>query len=139
MTISANRPSVWGYYLSIDLIKLTLYYCYMTDLDGLAALADPCRQKIVEMLADGELSSGDIAKHFDVSASAISQHLKVLREAKVLRVRVEGQRRMYQLNPDAFEEIADWINRVRRFWAVKLNALETRLVQKSQNKRRRKS
>ncbi|PWU03772.1 MAG: ArsR family transcriptional regulator [Candidatus Melainabacteria bacterium] len=108
-------------------------------MDGLAALADPCRQKIVEMLADGELSAGDIAKHFDVSASAVSQHLKVLREARVLRVRVEGQRRVYQINPDAFEEIADWINRVRRFWTAKLNVLEDRLVQKAQNKRRRKT
>lgn len=111
----------------------------MNKLLGLAALADPCRQKIVEMLADGELSSGDIAEQFTVSASAISQHLKVLREANVLRVRVEGQRRMYQINPEAFEEIADWINMVRRFWSVKLDRLENRIGQKTQKKRRIKS
>ena len=56
-------------------------------MQGLTALADPTRQRIVEMLAAGAMSSGDIARRFDISAPAISQHLRTLREARLVRVR----------------------------------------------------
>jgi DNA-binding transcriptional ArsR family regulator len=58
------------------------------------ALADPTRRRIVEMLAQGSLSSGEIAGHFEISAPAVSQHLKVLRDARLVRVRAEAQRRI---------------------------------------------
>jgi len=64
-------------------------------LQVLAALADPTRRRIVEMLAQRELSAGEIAGRFEVSAPAISQHLKVLRDAQLVRVRAEAQRRIY--------------------------------------------
>jgi DNA-binding transcriptional ArsR family regulator len=66
----------------------------------LNAIADPTRQRIVEMLAARELSAGHIAGKFDMSAPAISQHLKVLREAKLVRVRADAQRRIYALDPE---------------------------------------
>ncbi len=90
---------------------------------SLNALADPTRQRIVEMLAAGALSSGDIARRFEVSAPAISQHLRALREAKLVRVRAQAQKRFYELDPEGVGELADWINRIRSFWSGKLDAL----------------
>ena len=69
-------------------------------MDSLTALADPTRRQIVEMLSRGERASGDIAARFEISAPAISQHLKVLREARLVQVRVEAQRRLYAIDPD---------------------------------------
>jgi DNA-binding transcriptional ArsR family regulator len=105
----------------------------------LAALADPTRQRIVEMLAGRELSAGAIADRFDVSAPAISQHLKVLKDAKLVRMRVDAQRRMYQLDPAGFQEMEEWLSRVRRFWGGKLDALERVLKEEDRNKGRKKS
>ena len=90
----------------------------------LNALADPTRLRIVEMLAARELSAGDIAGQFDMSAPAISQHLKVLREAKLVRVRADAQRRIYTLDREGFDEIDEWLTRIRRFWRGKLDLLE---------------
>lgn len=89
-----------------------------------AALAEPTRQRIVEMLAKRERSAGEIAKACKASAPAISQHLKVLREAKLVRVRVDAQRRMYQLNPKGVDDIAQWVAEIRAFWNPRLDALE---------------
>ena len=94
---------------------------------SLNALADPTRQRIVEMLAAGALSSGDIARRFEISAPAISQHLRALREAKLVRVRAQAQKRFYELDPEGVGELADWINRIRSFWSEKLDALEQEL------------
>ena len=105
----------------------------------LTALADPTRQRIVEMLAGRELSAGAIADKFDVSAPAISQHLKVLRDARLVRMRVDAQRRMYQLDPAGFQEMDEWLTRVRRFWRGKLDALERVLKEDDRNAGRKKS
>jgi DNA-binding transcriptional ArsR family regulator len=91
---------------------------------SLSALADPTRQRIVEMLAGGALSSGQIASRFELSAPAVSQHLKTLRGAKLVTVRADKQRRIYELNPEGVKELADWIARIRAFWNPKLDALE---------------
>ncbi len=96
-------------------------------MQGLTALSDPTRQRIVEMLASGPLCAGDIAEKFAISAPAISQHLKTLREAKLVRVRPQAQKRFYELNPEGVMELSEWIERLRRFWAKKLDALETEL------------
>jgi DNA-binding transcriptional ArsR family regulator len=93
-----------------------------------SALADPTRQRIVEMLAaDGALSSGRIAGRFTLSKPAVSQHLKTLREAKLVRVQVDRQRRIYQLDPEGIAELADWVARIRAFWNPRRDALETAL------------
>jgi len=94
---------------------------------SLNVLADPTRQRIVEMLATGSLSSGDIARRFDVSAPAISQHLRTLRDAKLVRVRAQAQKRFYELDPEGVGELANWIARIRSFWSEKLDALEEEL------------
>ena len=79
---------------------------------GLTALADPTRQRIVEMLATGALSSGDIARRFEISAPAVSQHLKVLRGAKLVRVRAQAQKRFYELDPEGVAALADWMAQI---------------------------
>ena len=94
---------------------------------SLSVLADPTRQRIVEMLATGSMSSGDIARRFEVSAPAISQHLKTLRDAKLVRVRAQAQKRFYELDPQGVDELARWITRIRSFWSEKLDALEEEL------------
>jgi len=83
-----------------------------------AALADPTRQRIVEMLAAGALSSGEIAGHFKLSPPAISQHLKALKEARLVSVRTDRQRRIYSLDPAGLAEVADWVERIKAFWDV---------------------
>ena len=92
-----------------------------------AALAEPTRQRIVEMLAQRERSAGEIAKACKASAPAISQHLKVLREAKLVRVRVDAQRRIYALAPQGVAELDAWVARIKRFWGPRLDALEAAL------------
>lgn len=92
-----------------------------------AALADPTRRRIVELLSEGERSAGEIVDAFQVSAPAISQHLKVLREAKLVDMRIDAQRRIYRLDPNGFAAIEDWLGQVRRFWGGRLDALEQAL------------
>ncbi|HXC55322.1 MAG TPA: metalloregulator ArsR/SmtB family transcription factor [Rhizomicrobium sp.] len=97
-------------------------------MNGLTALADPTRQRIVQMLAAGALSSGDIARRFAMTPPAVSQHLKTLREAKLVKVRAEAQKRFYELDQEGVMEVADWVNDLRKFWANKLDALEAELT-----------
>jgi DNA-binding transcriptional ArsR family regulator len=101
-------------------------------MDSLAALADPTRRRIVESLAKGALSSGEIAARFAITAPAISQHLKTLRQAKLVRVRVEAQRRIYELDPTGIDAVSDWLADVRRFWAARLDHLEGALRQEDE-------
>ena len=91
---------------------------------ALAALADPTRQRIVEMLAGQALSSGEIASRFQMTAPAVSQHLKTLRDARLVSVRADKQKRIYQLNPEGVEELSAWVARIRAFWNPRLDALE---------------
>jgi DNA-binding transcriptional ArsR family regulator len=107
-------------------------------MESLTALADPTRRKILEMLGRGERAAGDIAESFAISGPAISQHLKVLRDAKLVTVRVDGQRRIYSLDPAGLDEIDGWLTSVRRFWTGRLDALEHAL-RETPTKRRRKS
>ncbi len=96
-------------------------------MDSLAALADPTRRRIVETLAEGALSSGDIASRFSISAPAISQHLKTLRLARLVRVTAQAQRRIYELDPEGVDEMSAWIAQIRRFWSARLDVLESQL------------
>src|SRR5215475_10445179 len=90
---------------------------------SLAALADPTRQRIVALLAAGALSSGEIAGRFDLSPPAISQHLKTLREAHLVCVKTDKQRRIYSLDPEGVQEVSDWVARIRALWNPRLDAL----------------
>src|SRR5471030_261256 len=74
-------------------------------MDAFEALADPTRRRILEMLAERELAAGEIARRFDMTPPAVSQHLKILRNANLVRVRNDAQRRMYALEPNGLEGI----------------------------------
>jgi DNA-binding transcriptional ArsR family regulator len=105
---------------------------------NLAPLADPTRQRIVELLAERELSSGEIAASFDISAPAVSQHLAVLREGGFVRCRVEGARRIYELDAAGFAGIEHWLAHLKGFWQTRLNRLEGRLRAKPRPSRKRR-
>ena len=97
-----------------------------------SALADPTRRRIVEALAAGPLSSGEIAARFPISAPAVSQHLKALKSAGLVRVRSEAQRRIYEIDPDGIEAVAGWADGIRRYWSARLAGLEVELTKKEE-------
>lgn len=94
------------------------------------ALADGTRREILDLLAHGERSAGDLAERFPVSRPAISRHLRVLRKAGLVRQRKKAQWRVYSLNPDALREVDRWLDTYRVFWAARLQDLK-RLVESS--------
>ena len=104
-------------------------------MEALAALADPTRRQIVELLAERERDAGEIASHFAVSRPAVSRHLRVLREHGLVRARSDAQRRIYSLDPGPLEEIDAWLTKYRAFWTNRLDALD---VQLRRARRRRK-
>jgi len=97
------------------------------------ALAEPTRRRIVELLADGERSAGDIASHFSTSRPGISRHLRVLHERGLVTTRSEGTRRLYALDPTPLEEVDEWLERYRGFWANRLDALDTEIRRRRRN------
>lgn len=99
-------------------------------MDTFTALADPTRRHIVESLAAGETSFGELADKFEMSRPAVSQHLKVLRDAGIVESRADAQRRIYRLSNDGLEELEAWIGKVRNFWQQSLGTLE-RLLEES--------
>jgi DNA-binding transcriptional ArsR family regulator len=89
-----------------------------------AALADDSRLAIVEELSKGERAVGDLVVTFDLRQPTISQHLKVLKDAGLVRVRPDAQRRLYSIDPNGFRVVELWLERHRRIWAKRLDALE---------------
>jgi DNA-binding transcriptional ArsR family regulator len=102
-------------------------------MNALVALADPTRRRIVELLADGERSAGELASHFPTSRPGVSRHLRVLREHGLVRARGDGQRRMYSLDPAPLAELDDWLQRYRSFWTNRLDALDTEIRRRRAN------
>jgi DNA-binding transcriptional ArsR family regulator len=94
-------------------------------MDKYSALADPTRRKIIELLARaGQLSATEISDQFPVSPQAISQHLKVLREAQLVQVEKRAQQRIYRLNPGTMLELENWTRQLRQLWNQRFDALE---------------
>jgi DNA-binding transcriptional ArsR family regulator len=103
-------------------------------------LGDPVRRRILELLAAGEHASGAIVEviqsEFGISQPAVSQHLKVLREAGFASVRVDGPRRLYAIDPAPLREVDAWLARFRGFWGHKLEALATEVARGKRARRR---
>ncbi len=94
-------------------------------MQSLYALSEPRRAAIMELIAqNGSLSMGEIAKNFDISGAAVSQHLKVLKDAGLVVVKTRGQHRIYSIRAEAIEEIADWARDIK----YKMNAQLDRLA-----------
>jgi DNA-binding transcriptional ArsR family regulator len=97
-------------------------------MDALSALAEPRRRRVVEILAHrGQLSASEICDEFEVTPQAMSQHLRVLREAKVVRMEKQAQRRLYSLDPRSMDDIRAWAAQMAGLWIGRLNRLETAL------------
>ncbi|MBI3341598.1 winged helix-turn-helix transcriptional regulator [Candidatus Curtissbacteria bacterium] len=98
-------------------------------MDIFMALAEPTRRNIVELLAmKGELSASDISDKFKVSSSAISQHLKVLREAEIVKMEKKAQMRIYAINPAAISQLEEWTKKLKDHWEGKFKNLEKLLA-----------
>ncbi|GAA2996366.1 metalloregulator ArsR/SmtB family transcription factor [Streptosporangium longisporum] len=102
-------------------------------------LGDPVRRRILELLVDGEQASGlitsTIREEFAISRSAVSQHLRVLRDSGFATVRPEGNRRLYALDLAPLREIDMWLERFRRFWGRHLDALTAELSRGGRERR----
>src|SRR5687768_896325 len=99
-----------------------------------AALADPVRRDIVQMLATGDRTAGEIAARFPVSGPAISRHLRVLRESGVASCRHDAQRRIYSLNAPAVAELEEWAEQLLEQWRHRFDALGRHLDKKAASK-----
>jgi DNA-binding transcriptional ArsR family regulator len=95
-------------------------------------LGDPVRRRILELLADGELAAGEIVsvvhREFGISQPAVSQHLRVLRDAGFTTVRAEGTRRLYAVDPTPLREVAEWVDRYRKYWTDGFDSLDAHLA-----------
>lgn len=97
-------------------------------MDAFAVLAEPRRRRVVEILAHrGQLSASQICDEFDVTPQAISQHLKVLREANVIRMEKHAQRRLYAFNPRSVNPIQAWAEAMTQTWNHRLDRLDRAL------------
>jgi len=95
------------------------------------ALAEPHRRQIIELVGAGERSAGEIVEVLAISQPGVSKHLRVLREAGLVSVRKDAQRRVYRLEPEKLAELDAWLAPYRRFWVNKLDALVDHLMQES--------
>lgn len=108
----------------------------MVDMDVFIALAEPTRRTIVELLAErGAMPAMEIGKKFHASPPAISQHLKVLREAKIVTMKKSGRERIYSVNPSAMKAMAEWAHRTQAMWDKRFDAFANVLqaVQEEKN------
>lgn len=101
------------------------------------AIADPTRRAILDLVRSRELSAGDIARRFPVSRPAIAKHVRVLRQAGLLRERRQATQRFYSLDPAALKEVDQWLAPYRLFWAARLTDLK-RVVEEDVKAARKK-
>jgi DNA-binding transcriptional ArsR family regulator len=90
-------------------------------MEAAAAIADPIRRRVLELVRDRELPAGELAQQFEVSRPAVSRHLRVLREAGLVRERKVGRLRLYRADPEPLAELRDWLE---RYWYDRLLSLK---------------
>ena len=107
---------------------------YYIGMDVFSALSDPTRRSILELLAGaGQLTATELYDRFPVSRPAISQHLKVLREADLVLVEKKAQFRIYRMNPQAVQELGNWVTKLTQLWEERFEALDA-VLQEEQEK-----
>jgi len=114
-----NRLTV--IFLSSDIIGMDVF----------TAVAEPHRRQILGLLSNGEMPAGEVVEAMGLSQPGVSKHLKLLRQSGLVRMRADGQRRIYSLHPDKLAELDAWLAPYRRFWRDKLDALEDHLMRES--------
>jgi len=97
--------------------------------DVLEVLAEPRRRRILDALRPGEMSVGALVEQLGSSQPLVSKHLRVLRDAGLVEVRVDGQRRLYRLRPEPLIELDAWLEPYRRMWRTSLDRLEAHLTE----------
>jgi len=90
-------------------------------------LAEPNRRRILDLVREAERPVGDLVDELDLSQPAVSKHLRVLREAGLVEVRTDAQRRLYRVNPGPLRELDAWLEPYRRMWSARLDDLERHL------------
>jgi DNA-binding transcriptional ArsR family regulator len=106
------------------------------DVDIFQMLADPTRRRIVEVLLEGETSVNEVVAQVEVAQSGVSRHLRVLHDAGFVEVRAVGQKRLYSLKAEPFQELDDWVARYRKLWEARLDRFGAVLA-KRQNARQK--
>jgi DNA-binding transcriptional ArsR family regulator len=101
-------------------------------MEPFSAIADPVRRRIVERLADGEKTAGELGEGFGISQPAVSKHLRVLREAGLVSARADAQKRLYRLTPAPLAQVDSWLARYRNLWEDRLDALKAHVEESSQ-------
>ena len=101
----------------------------------LQALAEPSRRTVLEILRDHPATAGELADALPIARPGVSRHLRVLREAGLVTVRQDAQRRVYSLRPDAFVELDEWLENYRRLWEHRLDALHTEIGRGNRRKK----
>jgi DNA-binding transcriptional ArsR family regulator len=99
----------------------------MDSVEAMAVLAEPNRRRILDLLRQAERPVGDLVAQLAVSQPAVSKHLRVLREAGLVEVRVDAQRRLYRVRPEPLQAIDHWLEPYRRLWESRLDDLERHL------------
>ncbi len=141
---SAGRPAIGGGEVLGNPLDFpaTIYNHIVVDSLGttLAALADPTRRSILERLANGPATVGELAGPFRISQQAVSKHLAYLERARLVEKRREGRRHVCTLSPVPFREVADWVEHYRRFWEQSFDRLDDYLreLKKKEKKHGRK-
>ena len=102
---------------------------------ALRALADENRRTMLEALTSGPATAGDLAALLPIARPGVSRHLRVLREAGLVEVRQEAQRRVYSLRPQPLAEIDEWLSRYRALWEQRLDALHTEVARGKRERR----
>jgi DNA-binding transcriptional ArsR family regulator len=99
--------------------------------DVYLAIADPTRRALLLRLArEGERNVSDLLEPFSISQPAVSKHLRILREANLVRSRKEGRERLYAIEPRALRQVYDWVSHFEKYWDQKLDALGEYLVRR---------
>ena len=101
----------------------------------LHALADESRRTVVEALAQGEATAGELVALLPIARPGVSRHLRVLREAGLVEVRQQAQWRIYSLRPQALAEVDEWLGRYRALWEQRLDALHTEIARGKRERR----
>ena len=105
--------------------------------DPFVALADPTRRRLLELLRDGERSVQDLAGDFDVTRSAISQHLRVLRDTDLVEEHRMGRHRFYRIRAAALREVFAWIKQYEQFWDERIDRLQDALNEEAEREKHR--
>lgn len=107
----------------------------MAHVDAFQIIADPTRRRIVEVLRRGEQPVSDVVERLDIHQSGVSRHLRILLDGGFVKVRPDGQRRLYSLRPEPFRELEAWLGSYRNLWENRLDRLG-KAVERKQKARR---